>query len=199
MKEKTIGEYIEELSSSSPTPGGGSVSCFLLSLSSSLSEMVCALTPSFERYIPELKKLSDYFLKLAEMDEKAFDKVMEAYSLPKKTEEEKKRRKEAIQSALKEATNVPLTAMRRAKEIIPFVEILLKDGNKNAISDVGVSAITLKAGVMSAYLNVLINLKYIKDEKYREKTYKEANEIVRDIRKWGSDVFDSMKKIILSS
>lgn len=196
MKDRTILEYIEELSSSSPTPGGGSVGAVVLSFSVSLVSMVCNLTPGLERFIPNIKKIRDEFLNLSIEDEESFSKVMNAYSLPKNSEEEKQKRKEEIQKALKEATEVPLKSMRLSKEVIPFLEILIKNGNRNAISDVGVSILNLKSGVLSCYLNILINLKYIKDKSFNDTIYKEAEEIKDYISKWSDEKYIEVLKIV---
>lgn len=193
MEDRTIKKYLEELSSPNPTPGGGSVGNILLSFSAGLASMVCGLTNGLDCYIEELRNLKDQFLNLSYEDEKSFNLVMEAYKLPKNSEEEKKIRRQKIDDALKKATLTPLKSIKLSKELIPFLHILIEQGNKNAISDVGVSIINLQGGLLSCYLNVIINLKSIKDKNFTDSVLNEVNEIKEYIIKW-CDI--NLKKII---
>jgi|YelNatPaOPRAMG01_1025707.scaffolds.fasta_scaffold24610_2 formiminotetrahydrofolate cyclodeaminase len=193
MEDRTIKKYLEELSSPTPTPGGGSVGNIMLSFSAGLAAMVCGLTNGLESYIDELRNLKDQFLNLSYEDEKSFNLVMEAYKLSKNSEEEKKIRRQRIDDALKNATLTPLKSIKLSKELIPFLNILIEQGNKNAISDVGVSIINLQGGALSCYLNVIINLKSIKDKNFIDSVINEVNEIKEYIVKW-CDI--NLKKII---
>ena len=127
-------------------------------------------------------------------DTEAFNEVMEGFKLPKNTEEEKKARKEAIQKALKKATDVPLRTMEAAFDTTGDLKALLEHGNKNAISDVGVAALQARAAYDGAKMNVLINLGSIKDEEFvksvRSKLdgmdstfYKDIEEVVEGVKK----------------
>jgi len=192
MEDRSIKKYLEELSSPSPTPGGGSVGNLLLSFSASLTAMVCGLTKGLENYIDDLKDLKDKFLNLSYEDEESFNSVMEAYKLPKNSDEEKNIRKQKIEEALKGATSIPLQSMRLSKEIIPFLNILIEKGNKNAISDIGVSILNLKSGVLSCYLNVIINLKSIKNKNFVDSVKNEADEIKNYIENWCDNSFEKV-------
>lgn len=193
MEERTIKKYLEELSSPLPTPGGGSVGDISLSLSAALAAMVCGLTEGLQGYVEKLNNLKDQFLILSNEDEKAFDLVMEAYKLPKNSEEEKKLRRQKIDDSLKIATLTPLKSMKLAKELIPFLDILMKQGNKNAISDIGVAILNLYSGTLSSYLNVMINLKSIKDKTFVESVKSEANDLKDNIINW---CHENLQKIV---
>ncbi|MGB9843545.1 MAG: cyclodeaminase/cyclohydrolase family protein [Caldisericia bacterium] len=197
MIDRSLKEYIDDLSSPLPTPGGGSVGNILLSFSASLVAMVCGLTKGLEGYIVELNNLKDKFYSFHYEDEKCFNLVMEAYKLPKNNEEEKKIRKEKIQEALKQASIIPFNSMKLSKELVPFLNILIEKGNKNAISDVGVSILNLRSGVLSGYLNVIINLKSIKDENFVNSIKKEVEEIKENIVNWCDDSLNKVIKEIL--
>lgn len=184
MEERTIKKYLEELSSPLPTPGGGSVANISLSLSAALAAMVCGLTEGLQGYVEELNNLKDQFLNLSNEDEKAFNFVIEAYKLPKNSEEEKKLRRQKIDDSLKIATLTPLKSIKLAKELIPFLNILIKQGNKNAISDIGVAILNLYSGTLSSYLNVIINLKSIKDKNFVESVRSEIDDLKKNIIKW---------------
>ena len=176
--EMKLKDFIDELSSDSPAPGGGSVAALAGALSSALSSMVCNLTIGKEKYkdveydmekiLDRVEDIRERFMELIDRDTEAFNRVMEAFKLPKNTEEEKKIRKEKIQDALKGAALVPLETARMCAEMIELCKEIAEKGNKNSITDVGVAAIMAKAGLESAILNVKINLKSINDEKFIE-------------------------------
>lgn len=192
MKDRKIMEFLDELSSSKPAPGGGSVGDLTLAISASLISMVFSLSKGLENYSNEVKVLRDEFYNLSIEDEEIFNKVMDAYKLPKNSDEEKRIRKEKIEEALKLATEVPFKAMKLSNKLIPYIEKLLKEGNKNAISDVGVAIISLKSGVLSSYLNVLINLKSIKDSEFVKKIKDEAEIIKKEIEEFCDKSFDEV-------
>ena len=176
--EMKLKDFIEELSSDSPAPGGGSVAALAGALSSALSSMVCNLTIGKEKYkdveydmekiLDRVEDIRERFMELIDRDTEAFNRVMDAFKLPKNTEEEKKIRREKIQDALKGAALVPLETVRLCAEMIELCKEIAEKGNKNSITDVGVAAIMAKAGLESAILNVKINLKSINDEKFIE-------------------------------
>ncbi len=192
MKDRKIMEFLEELSSSKPAPGGGSAGDLILAISASLISMVFSLSKNLENYSNEVKILRDEFYNLSIEDEEIFNKVMDAYKLPKNSDEEKRIRKEKIEEALKLATEVPFKAMKLSKKLIPYIEKLLNEGNKNAISDVGVAIISLESGVLSSYLNVLINLKSIKDSEFVKKIKDEAEVIKKEIEEFCDKSFNEV-------
>ena len=178
LVDMRLRDFVDELSSDSPAPGGGSVAALAGALSSALSSMVCNLTIGKEKYkdvehdmerlLDRVEDMKRRFMDLIDRDTEAFNKVMEALKLPKETDEEKRIRKEKIQDALKGAALVPLETARMCAEMIELCKEVAEKGNKNSITDVGVAAIMARAGLESAILNVKINLKSINDEKFVE-------------------------------
>ncbi len=172
----SINEFLEDLGSSSPTPGGGSASALCASIASRLTQMVASLTigrPRFEKVQEEMtqavekgKILSGKFLDLAMKDSEAYDLFMKALSLPKDDEQEKARRKDSMQEALKRSTLVPLQTLELAKELVANSLIVAEKGNPNAITDAGVSALLADAAARGAAMNVKINLASIEDESF---------------------------------
>lgn len=183
---KTIDSYLDELSSSSPTPGGGNVSAFCGALASSLGEMVCNLTIGKKKYADVEQEISslkaglvaskDRFLQLAAEDNSAFDQVMEAFRLPKTTPEEISARDEQIEAATRMAAKVPSEVVTLCAEVIPAVKTVAEKGNRNSLSDAGVAALLLSAASQGAYLNVLINCSSLKDRSYAEELLRETEE-----------------------
>lgn len=173
IADKTIVAYIEELSSAMPTPGGGATAALAGSLSASLAEMVCNLTVGKDKYAEvedevikartEISKIKDRLLDLADLDSVAYDLVMLAYRIPK----EKTEREEKIQDALKGATKVPMETALLCSRIMVLAERLSVIANKNAFSDVKSSTHLAKGAMLSALENVDINMKSLKDEKFK--------------------------------
>jgi glutamate formiminotransferase/formiminotetrahydrofolate cyclodeaminase len=182
-----VDAFADLLSSDAPAPGGGSVAALNGALSGALTSMVGALTHGKKGYeeafeeVEELgvegQRLKEEFLADVDRDTEAFNKVMAAARLPKKTDEDKAVRQEAMERANKEATLVPLNVLRRAWDAARIARSMVEKGNKNSVSDAGVAALTARAAAEGAYLNVIINLPGIEDEKFRTDTLKEAREI----------------------
>ena len=122
------------------------------------------------------------FLALVEEDEDAFNRVMAGYKLPKETDEEKQKRSQEIQTALKGATEVPLEVIRQSKKMLELAVVCAEKGNVNSVSDAGVAAIQAQAGAQGALYNVLINLGSIKDEEFKAQVQKESDELMREIK-----------------
>ena len=187
LYEKTINEYLEVAASSSPTPGGGNVSAVTATNAAAMVCMVANLTigkKGYEEYQDQAKEILDNTMKvmeklkeLTQKDIDAFNKYMEAFRMPKNTDEEKEKRKQALQEAAKNATIVPLEISKACLEILVQAEKLSKFGNKMAISDVGVGAYIAEACVKAAMYSVDINLPSIKDEEFVNKVKQERAEI----------------------
>ncbi len=184
-------DFTDLLSTDSPAPGGGSVAALCGALSGALTSMVGALTHGKKGYEDafdevealgiEGQNLKDAFLHDVDRDADAFNRVMAAARLPKKTDEDKAACEEAMQSANKDATLVPLDVLKRAWEAAQAARRIVEKGNRNSVSDGGVAALTARAAAEGAYLNVLINLPGIKDEAFKAKTLKEAEEIRKQV------------------
>ncbi|MCD6452656.1 MAG: cyclodeaminase/cyclohydrolase family protein [Acidobacteria bacterium] len=190
FKELTIDQFQEKLSSSEPVPGGGSLAAISGSLACSLAEMFINLTLEKEKYAEDhplfseakgkVIELKEKLIKLADEDASAFDKVMQAFKLPKGTDEEKAKRKEAIAKAFLEAAEVPRKTASSAIELLRILGKLAEGGNPNAISDLGVASLTAYSALIGALLNVRINLPSIKDEDYVEKASTEADALEKE-------------------
>lgn len=164
---QTLENYINELSSSSPTPGGGNVSALCGVLAASLGVMVCNLTIGKKKYADvennikllseELSIAQNEFLELAKKDNEAFDKVMEAFKLPKETEAEKNFRQKEIEDSTFKAAVVPSDVIHLCANVIEKVNKIAIIGNQNSVSDAGVALSLLSTAARGAYLNVLIN------------------------------------------
>jgi glutamate formiminotransferase/formiminotetrahydrofolate cyclodeaminase len=189
LTEMRVDRFADLLSTDAPAPGGGSVAALCGALSGALSSMVGALThgkQGYEEHFEEMEhtgvegqRLKEEFLADVDRDTAAFNRVMDAMRLPKKTDEDKAARSAAIEEATKEATLVPLDVLRRSLEAAKLARIVVERGNKNSISDAGVAALTARTAAEGAYLNVRINLPGIEDASFKKKTLAEA-EKVRD-------------------
>jgi len=190
---KTLHEYFDELSSNSPTPGGGNVAALCGALSASLGTMVCNLTIGKKKYadvehemILIKSKLESYqkiFFELGQKDNSSFDKVMEAFKLPKETDQEKEVRLSAIEKATLGAAEVPADVMQTVKELLPIIKIIIEKGNKNSLSDAGVAVNLIESASKSAYLNVLINCISLKNQTIAQEILKRADIILDETRK----------------
>ncbi len=184
--------FIDTLSSDAPAPGGGSVAALSGALSAALSSMVANLTYGRKEYrrcntvmeqlSVQAQTLIKQYLDLIDQDTAAFNGYMTARKLPKKSDEEKKVREASMENAAKHMTEIPLETLRLTQELITLSETAAKKGNVNAISDAGVGAIQAEAAAVGAYLNIKINLPQIKDQSFKQKVLKEADEILHDVR-----------------
>lgn len=198
IKDKPISEFLDELASSASTPGGGSAAAIMGAMGAALTSMVGNLTVGKKNYADvedEMKELLERSEELRgkvtdmiKADVDVFDQVMGSYGMPKDTDEEKAARSAAIQEALKAATDVPLACAKICREIMEVSKPVAEKGNKNVISDSGVSVLAAYAALRSAALNVYINVGGIKDEDFAqgrlqelEQTLNGADELMEEI------------------
>ena len=187
----TLTDFADELSTDSPAPGGGSVAALCLAMSGALSSMVSNLTfgkKGYEKVWDEAKELAELgqviknkAIQAIDEDTQAFYEMMDAMRLPKKTEQEKSTRAEAIQLATKKAILVPLKTLQIAYDAVMIAQKVSAIGNKNALSDAGVAAINANAAAKAAYLNVKINMADVTDTSFVESTLKEAEDLLHKI------------------
>ncbi len=176
LVDLTIRDYLDQLASGAPTPGGGAAAALTGAQGAALVSMVCNLTIGKKKYADVEAEMKDVLQKseslrakltdLIDEDAAAFDKVSEAYGMPKSTEEEKAARRAAIQEALKIAEAVPMRTVEACLDVIRLAIIAAEKGNKNVVSDAAVAGILGHAGLLSAADNVRINLNLIKDEAF---------------------------------
>ncbi len=179
--------------SDAPTPGGGSVSAMVGALGVAMAAMVGNLTVGKPKYADvegEIKEITGraYFIisrleKLVAADIAAFGKFMDVYRLPKNTDEEKLKREEAMQKALKIATNEPMEIARTLLDALVITEKLSKIGNKMAISDAGVAAYVCEAAINSVLLSADINIPMVTDQDFVAKVKAEKAEIVAEAKR----------------
>jgi formiminotetrahydrofolate cyclodeaminase len=193
-----ISDFLERLSSDSPTPGGGSVAALVGALSCSLTSMVANLTYGKKKYeefwdeskksIEETKKLKEDFLSLFYEDMEVFTKLMATFGLGRKTEDEKKKRDEAIEEATKKAIEVPLKVMEKSKHAAELAFSMAKIGNLNAISDAGIAGEMALSACRSASYNVLINLNFLQDTDYSKRVEEKHKGILKEVKSLHEEV-----------
>jgi glutamate formiminotransferase/formiminotetrahydrofolate cyclodeaminase len=174
----SITDFVDELASNSPAPGGGSIAALTGALSSSLVSMVGNLTvgkPKYKEVSEEMKELSfkaqqlkEFFINIIDDDTDAFNDIMGALKLPKGNNEENEIRTSAIEEATKNATLIPFSVMEKIVEIYPLIETALTKGNQLALSDAGVASLNAKSAFYGAYYNVLINIRDIENESFKK-------------------------------
>ena len=208
LKELTVDNFAKELASKSPAPGGGSAAALSATLAAALSSMVFNLTIGKKAYenlkeeekeciITALKKteaLREEYLDIMQEDTTVFLKVMDAFKMPKDSEEERSLRKVKIEEAYKLALEVPRKLSEKCFELYKYIEIAARYGNANAISDAGVSALMIQAALEGASLNVKINLASLEDIKLKETLLKETNVLIKN----GSSKKEEILKIVES-
>ncbi|MBR4166137.1 MAG: cyclodeaminase/cyclohydrolase family protein [Lachnospiraceae bacterium] len=181
LSDMNVNEFTALLGSDAPAPGGGSAAALSGALGAALSAMVAALTVGRPRYTEWESSAAKAFgkadmlrremLLAMEEDTAAYRQVGAAMALPRGTEEEKTARSEALQAALAVSTESPLKIMELSLEALELTMLLIGRSNPNALSDLGVAALCLKAALKGAWLNVLINIGSLKDEEMAE-TYR---------------------------
>jgi glutamate formiminotransferase/formiminotetrahydrofolate cyclodeaminase len=190
LSKMNLREFCNETLSDSPAPGGGSVAALMGALGVSLGGMVANLSAGkrgwddkleyFSAWAVKGQKLKDELLFLVDEDANAFNKVMDAFGLPKGSDDEKKARGAAIESATKYAAEVPLKVMETASKSYDLLAEMAEKGNPASVSDVGVGALATRACVEGAALNVRINLGQLKDEKVKSSLSKKVEKLRAD-------------------
>jgi len=187
LVDMTVKDFANETASESPAPGGGSISATMGALGASLGTMVANLSAHKRGWDDRWEEFSDWaekgkyyqneLLRMVDEDTNAFNKIMDAFGLPKKSEEDQKARTEAIQDATRYAIEVPLKVMTLCYESMEVAKAMAETGNPNSVSDAGVGAIAALAGVKGAFLNVKINAAGLDDKAYVEKVVAKGKEI----------------------
>lgn len=172
--EHPVQQFLDELASSAPTPGGGSVAALTGAMAAGLLTMVCDLTvgkKTYAEFEDEAKTLRERaeagrtaLQRLAQEDIDVFGRLGAAYKLPRTTDADAANRRAAIQTVTRLATEVPLRMARALVDLVPLCAPLARHGSRLAVSDVGVAALLIKAAVPAALLNVEINLATLEDQ-----------------------------------
>jgi glutamate formiminotransferase/formiminotetrahydrofolate cyclodeaminase len=201
-----VSDFVEELSTDSPAPGGGSVSALMGSLAAALASMVAALThgkkgmegkkPEMEDVGIKAQELKDRLTVLVDADTEAFNELMAAMRMTQKTDEQKAARHSAVQEATKGATKIPLEVAKLCGEVLELADVVARDGLAASVSDAGVAAEAAFAGLRGARLNVLINLTDIEDEKFKKDVTDEVNKLERSAAGLKVKVITQVEKVI---
>ena len=203
-----VTEFVDELASDSPAPGGGSVSALASAMAAGLTNMVGVLTygkKGYEDNWSEVEELSNKaqalkntFMFLVDEDTRSFNEVMAALRLPKATEEQQTARLEALQEATIYSAEIPLKVMRHSLEIMQLAARMAEIGNQNSLSDAGVAELQAQAGLEGAALNVLINIPGIDDEKIVSEFEKEVEQLQAESSTLAEKVLSAMTKKLQS-
>lgn len=204
--DQKIDEFLEDLASNKPAPGGGSAAAVAGGLAAALSSMVANLTIGKEKYeevedefqgiLKEANELREEFLETISEDIRAYNTVMDAYGAPRNTPEEKEERKEAIQEALKGATEPPFKMAELALEVMDLANKCAVSGNSHAVTDAGASAILAEATVRTSLLNVDINLSSISDEDFVSEKTKKRNALSSNAMEKSEETLEIMNEKI---
>ena len=194
----TVKGFADETSRESPAPGGGTISAYMGALGAALGTMVANLSShkagwdarweEFSNWADKGQKIQAELMTLVDEDTEAFNRIMEAFGLPKKTEEEKAARSAAIQAATLFATQVPLHTMQASFKVFELCKAMAEEGNPNSVSDAGVGVLAARAAVLGAGLNVKINASGLKDRETADKLVGEANELIKKANELESEI-----------
>ena len=202
----TVEGFANETASESPAPGGGSISAYVGALGVSLGTMVANLSAhkrgwddrweEFSEVAARGQKFKDELLRLVDEDTNAFNKIMDAFGLPKKTDEEKAARAKAIEDASKYAMEVPFKVMQTAYESINVMRAMAENGNPNSVSDAGVGALCALTAVEGAYLNVKINAAGIHDQAFTSSLLAKAEEVMNQAKQCRDAIMEVVEQKI---
>jgi len=202
----TIKQFLERVASGEPVPGGGSVAALIAALSASLSEMVARLTlgkkgdPALDEKMSALidaaSRLRARLIDDVDRDSDAYASVMEAYRMPKASDEEQNVRKAAVQDALKDAACVPLSVAEAGIELLKLACTAVAAGNSGAVTDGIVAVLTARSAVIGALYNVRINLASINDEGFRDDLAHRADSLEKEAFAIETDVLSLAGSVI---
>ncbi len=203
ITQQTIDEFMDNLASKAATPGGGSAAAVMGAMAAALISMVANLTIGKKNYATVETQMQDLLnksenlkitmLDMIRADIEAFDLVMSAYKLPKATIDETNNRNQAIQVALKTATDVPLQCAEACRSVIQLSHLAAQIGNKNVVSDAGVAVLAAQAALRSAALNVYINIGNIEDQDFTKSREKKLNLLLEGADKQTEEIYQLVK------
>ena len=204
--DMTCKGFADETASESPAPGGGSISAYMGSLGAALGAMVANLSAHKAGWDDRWEEFSDRaergqvimseLLHLVDEDTAAFNKIMDVFAMPKKTDEDKAARAEAMEVATLYATEVPLRTMKASMQVFEVCRAMAEEGNPNSVSDVGVGALAARSAVLGACLNVKINAAGLKDREKAEALIAEANELAAKAQQLEQEVLNIVEQKI---
>ncbi|GDX85363.1 formiminotransferase-cyclodeaminase [Methylococcaceae bacterium] len=203
IKDNSLQNYLDTLASKSATPGGGSAAALMGAQAAALTSMVCNLTIGKPKYaevetemlalLEKSETLREELTGMIKADVDVFNRLMATYGLPKETDDEKVARSAAIQTVLKDATDVPLICAKACAEVITLSRIAAEKGSSAVISDAGVAVMSGYAALKSAALNVYINAASLKDREFAEAKLAELNVILNGAEIASQEIYDLVK------
>lgn len=206
LVDMTCVEFADETASESPAPGGGSISAYMGALAAALGSMVANLSAhkagwddrweEFSDIAVRGRDIQDRLIHLVDEDTESFNRIMEVFSMPKNTPEEKAARAEAMEKATLYATEVPLKTMKTAAETFDILEAMVQKGNPASVTDAAVGALAARSAVLGAQLNVRINAAGLKDRAVAEALLKEAAEIGENAKQREASILAQADKVI---
>ncbi len=206
LVDMTCRGFADETASESPAPGGGSIAAYMGALAAALGSMVANLSAhkagwderweEFSDIAERGRDIQDRLIHLVDEDTEAFNRIMDVFAMPKKTDEEKAARATALEAATLYATQVPLRTMRAAYETFDVLEAMAQKGNPASVSDAGVGALAARAAVLGAQLNVRINAAGLKDRAKADELLSEAAEIAEKACKRETEIINHVNAVI---
>ena len=206
MLEKKAAEFIEELSSASPVPGGGGACAAVGAFAAALGMMVANLTVGKKRYAgvedeirevrDRLKAVRGELEALVDEDAQAFETLSKAYGLPKETEEERAKKEQIMEEALYGASIVPLKIMETVRRSMELLSVLEEKGSRIAVSDAGVGILFAQSALEGASLNIFINTKLMKNREQAEELNRRAEALIQEGQLLKDQVYQAVRRKI---
>ena len=198
--------FADETASESPAPGGGSISAYMGALGAALGTMVANLSShkpgwderweEFSVWAEKGERLKNELLHLVDEDTRSFNRIMDAFGMPKKNDEEKALRSKAIQEATKYAIEVPFHTMQKAFEVFEICEAMVETGNPNSVTDAGVGTLCARSAVMGAFLNVKINASSLKDKAFVDQIMAQATRLEQEAQAKERTILEKVHRTI---
>ena len=206
LAERQVDDFTRVLASDAPAPGGGSAAALAGAVGAALTAMVCTLTAGRKKYAEheqfvlgvqqQAEALRAQFIDVMDRDTEAFLVISRAYGMPKATDEEKAERSKAIQAGLVECIKTPMEMMELSLRTVQLTDSLLGRFNTSSASDLGVGALSLRAAVQGAWLNVLINIGSLKDRDLAESYRAKGEKLVQQVLELSDHVYETVLTLV---
>ena len=203
MEQKTT-DFLEQLSSSAPIPGGGGASAAVGAFASALGLMVTNLTVGKKKYADveeeileireKLEQKKQDLVRMVDEDAEAFEPLAKAYRMPKETEEEQAEKEKVMEAALKNAAEAPLCIMKTIVDTMEMIRVLGEKGSRLVVSDAGVAILFAQAALEGASLNIFINTKMMKDQEEAERLNYLADQLIATGKELKETTYDAVLK-----
>ncbi|MEA4941101.1 Methenyltetrahydrofolate cyclohydrolase [bioreactor metagenome] len=202
LADQTVTSFVDLMASDAPAPGGGSAAALEGALGAALTAMVCALTQGKKKYAEhaeltaevggKAQTLKAQYVDVIDRDTEAFNAVSAVFAMPKDTDEEKAARSAAMQEALKGCTKTPFEMMELAAKALELTDSVVGRSNSSAASDLGCAALSLKAAIQGAWLNVLINIGGLKDQAFAEQYRAEGEALLKKALPLADSIYEKV-------